>query len=267
MSYKKDLNKAIAASLLDLGTKQGHVVKTTKKTPGSLDVGLSNEGNQCYYNAFIHWALSFDEVREFLLNGEMAKMDHIGRVKRINDRMREINREIEQTNKSIQEKIAEKYARLQSHCITIIEQVGSSSVFEGYSFEKINNLVIEMKQEYKDDIIKDINDYTTATLNKGTKRQLPENMKNENDNQVNPMVEAFAYMIEFLKSTLDKINKSTISNVNHTSVDLENMGRCQWRIITDEEKHVFDNNEDSFVKGKPVYDYKGKQKMLPDTRD
>ena len=51
-----DLNKAIAASLLDVGTKHGHVVNPTKKKPGSLDVGLSNAGNQCYYNAFIHWA-------------------------------------------------------------------------------------------------------------------------------------------------------------------------------------------------------------------
>ena len=149
-----DFNKAIAASLLDLDTKQGHVVKTTKKNPGSLDVGLSNEGNQCYYNAFIHWALSFDEVRDFLLNGEMAKMDHIRRVKHINVRMREINKEIEQTNKSIQEKIAEKYARLQDHCITIIGRVGSSSVFEGYSFEKINSLVSKMKPEDNNNVIK-----------------------------------------------------------------------------------------------------------------
>ena len=271
-----DLNKAIAASLLDVGTKHGHVVNPTKKKPGSLDVGLSNAGNQCYYNAFIHWALSFDEVRDFLLNGEMAEMDHISRVKRINDRMREINKEIKQTNKSTQEKIAEKYARLQSHCITIIGQVGSSSVFEGYSFKNINSLVSKMKPEDNTNVIKDINDYTTATLNKGTKRQLPENMKNENDNQVNPMVEAFAYMIEFLKSTLDKINKSTFSEVYHTKADLENMGRCQWRIITDEQKRAFDYNnsqptelkklEELYVNGKPVYDEKKKQKMWPDTK-
>jgi len=258
--YDSDSDYDYATSL-----NKGTPVMESKK-PGSLNVGLSNAGNQCYYNAFIHWALSFDEVRDFLLNGEMATMDHTRRVKHINDRIKEINREIEQTNKSIKEKIDETYTNLPIYSLEIIKKMGvtEKDIFNRYSFETINIFVNKMDPKYKTDVIKNINDYTTATLNRGTIRQLPDTMKNNNENEVEPRVEAFAYMIEFLKSTIDKINKTTSSSVDHTPDDLENMGRCQWRIISPNEKNV-DDTEESFVKGKPVYDGKNKPKMWPDT--